>query len=93
MKELCCEFIFQNLKTLDEKVLMELYETLPLLGEKAWLELIKGKPKTSFAVDIANRDLGINLTEPFKKRGDFQSDVDYKIYSFIYFFKTWLSNY
>merc|ERR550519_353691 len=34
LKELCCEFIFQNLKTLDEKVLMELYETLPLLGNR-----------------------------------------------------------
>ena len=76
LKELCYEFIFQNLKTLDKKLLMELYETLPMLGKKVWLELIAGKPQNS--VDIANRVLGVNLTEPFKKRGDFQSDDDYK---------------
>ena len=78
LKELCCEFIFQNLKTLDEKVLMELFEVLPLVGEKAWKELVKGR--VQYSVDVANRVLGINLTEPFKKRGDFHSDDDYKGY-------------
>jgi len=64
LKEWCCEFIFKNLKTLDEKVLMELYETLPLLGNRAWQERVKGT----------------NQPDTFKKRGDFQSEVDYKLY-------------
>ena len=73
LKELCCEFIFQNLKTLDEKLLMELYKVLPLLGEKAWLELVKGTREQSEV-------MGINMTYPVKTRGDFESDDDYKIY-------------
>jgi len=79
LKELCCEFIFKNLKTLDEKVLMDLYETLPLpLGEKAWQERVKGR--------AANKVKGTNQTDTFKRRRDFQptgsgqSDADYKIY-------------
>ena len=79
LKELCCEFIFQNLQILDKKMLMELYEALPMLGEKAWLELVnKGRPQTN--TDVLNRVLGINTTEPFKKREDFQSGDDYKGY-------------
>ena len=79
LKKLCCEFIFQNLRTLDKKMLMELYEALPLLGEKAWLELVnKGRPQTN--ADVLNRVLGINVTEPFKRIEDFQSDDDYKGY-------------
>ena len=83
LKELCYEFIFKNLKTLDEKLLMGLYEALPLLGEKAWLELVEGRAQnteTSGNVAIANKVLGINLADPFKKRADFQSDDDYKGY-------------
>ena len=41
LSDVCYAFIFQNLKTLDKKLLMELYETLPLLGEKAWQERIR----------------------------------------------------
>ena len=79
LKELCCEFIFQNLQNLDKETLMELYKALPLLGEKAWLELVnKGRPQTN--TDVLNRVLGINVTDPFKKTEDFQSDDDYKGY-------------
>ena len=35
LKELCYQFIFQNLNTLDKNLLMELYETLPLMGNRA----------------------------------------------------------
>ena len=38
LKELCYEFIFKNLKTLDKKLLMELNETLPMLAKKASIE-------------------------------------------------------
>ena len=78
LKERCNEFIFHNLQTLDKKLLMELYEALPSIGKRSWLELIEGKPQNS--VDVANKVLGINLTHPFKKRKDFQSDIDYKGY-------------
>ena len=79
LKELCCQFIFQNLKTLDKRVLMELYEVLPLLGEKAWLELVHmGRPQKN--TDVLNKVLGINEPDPFKKREDFQSDDDYNGY-------------
>ena len=78
LKDLCYEFIFEIHQDLDKNVLMELYETLPSLGEKAWLELIEGKQRDS--VDIAKQVLGINLTNSFKKRKDFQSDDDYKGY-------------
>ena len=40
LKEFCCKFIFENIKNLDEKLLMELYQALPVLGEKAWMEVI-----------------------------------------------------
>ena len=66
LKELCYEFIFQNLKTLDKKLLMELYEVLPLLAEKAWLEVIDGRAENGI-IDIAIKVLGINLDKPFTK--------------------------
>ena len=78
LKELCCEFIFKNIKTLDKKTLMELYQALPLLGEMLWLAAIDGKSQDM--VDLANKVLGINLKEPFKKRGDFQLEDDYRNY-------------
>ena len=80
LKEMCYQFVFQNLKRLDKKKLTELCESMPMLGEKALLELqqTKGRPQNS--VDVANKVLGINLGDPFKKRGDFQSDDDYKGY-------------
>ena len=37
LKEMCCEFIFQNLNTLDRQMLIELNKALPLVGEKALL--------------------------------------------------------
>ena len=40
LKEFCCKFIFENIKNLDKKLLMELYQALPVLGEKAWMEVI-----------------------------------------------------
>ena len=50
------------------------------VGEKALLELqkIKGRPQNS--VDVANKVLGVNLGDPFKKRGDFKSAADYRGY-------------
>ena len=48
LKELCCKFIFQNIKNLDKKLLMELYQDLPLLGEKAWLEVITTRKNDHF---------------------------------------------
>ena len=80
LKEMCCDFIFQNLDILDKKKLTELSEALPMLGEKALLELqqTKGRPQNS--VDVANKVLGINFRDTFKKRSDFQSDDAYKGY-------------
>ena len=79
LKELCCEFIFKNHDTLEKEELVKLYEVLPLLGEKAWQELVdKERPQNS--TDLLNKVLGINHTEHFKRRGDFQSDDDYKGY-------------
>ena len=73
LKEMCCRFIFQNLQTLDKELLTQLYETFP------WLEIIEGALQNS--VDVANKVLGINLTDnPFKKRGDFKSDLEYNGY-------------
>merc|ERR1712126_576041 len=37
LKEMCCEFIFQNIDTLDKQMLIELNKALPLVGEKALL--------------------------------------------------------
>ena len=85
LKEMSCEFIFKNLNTLDKKMLVELNEVMPLLGEKAWLDLIN-KERSENSTDFANRVLGIltkswnHLTDPFKRREDFGSDLDYKGY-------------
>ena len=80
LKEMCYQFVFQNLKILNKNQMTELTESLPLLGEKALLELqqTKGRPQNS--VDVANKVLGITLGDPFKKRMDFQSVYDYKGY-------------
>ena len=80
LKESCYQFVFQNLEILDKKKLTKLCEALPMLGEKALLELqkIKGRPQNS--VDVANKVLGVNLGDPFKKRGDFKSAADYRGY-------------
>ena len=80
LKEMCYQFVFQNLKILNKNQMTELTESLPLLGEKALLELqqTKGRPQNS--VDVANKVLGITLGDPFKKRRDFQSVYDYKGY-------------
>ena len=80
LKEMCYQFVFQNLKILNKNQMTELTESLPLLGEKALLELqqTKGRPQNS--VDVANKVLGITLGDPFKKRMDFQSVFDYKGY-------------
>ena len=85
LKEMCCEFIFKNLNTLDKKMLVELNEVMPLLGEKAWLKLINKEWSENSTV-LANTVLGIltkswnHLTDPFKRREDFGSDLDYKGY-------------
>ena len=81
LKKMCCDFIFQNLNNLDKKALTELLETLPMLGENALLELKLANhyPKTKID-DVASKVLGINQTNHFKKRGDFQSEDDYKGY-------------
>ena len=80
LKEMCYQFVFQNLKRLDKKKLTELCESMPMLGEKALLELqqTKGRPQNS--VDVANKVLGIKLRDPFKQRRDFHSLDDYKGY-------------
>ena len=64
LKEICYQFVFQNLKILNKNQMTELTESLPLLGEKALLELqqTKGRPQNS--VDVANKFLGINLGDP-----------------------------
>ena len=80
LKEMCCDFIIQNLDILDKKKLAELCEALPLLGEKALLELQKTKGRPQNSVDVANKVLGIHLRDPFKKRSDFRSEDDYKGY-------------
>ena len=80
LKESCYQFILQDLKILDKKKLVELCEALPSLGEKALLELQRTKGRPQNSVDVANKVLGINLGDPFKKRGDFQSNVDYRGY-------------
>ena len=40
LKELYCVFILENIKTLPKELLAKLYKALPLLGEKAFLEVI-----------------------------------------------------
>ena len=74
LKELCCDFILENIKTLPKELLAKLYKALPLLGEKAWLEVIKGWLLEEMIVNIASKVLGIDLENPFKKRIDFQPD-------------------
>ena len=60
LKEVCYEFIFKNLNTLDKKMLVELNEVMPLLGEKAWLELInKGRSENS--TDFVGQKTGSKL--------------------------------
>ena len=76
LKEKCCKIIFKNIKLLDKKLLMELYEVLPLLAEKAWLEVIDGRAENGI-IDIAIKVLGINLDKPFKRRREFQSEDGY----------------
>ena len=44
LKEMCCNFILQNLNTLDKQTLIELNKALPLVGEKALLHLREGSP-------------------------------------------------
>ena len=78
LKEMLCGFIFKNIKIMDKKLLMELYKVLPLLGEKVWQEVVDGR--AAGMVDIAIKVLGINLDEPFKRRGDFESDEVYRRY-------------
>ena len=70
LKELCCQFVFQNLDLLDKKKLSELCEVLPILSKNALLELqrAKGRPNS---VEVVNKVFGVKLT-PFKKRVDFQ---------------------
>ena len=80
LKDSCYQFVFQNLEILDKKKLTKLCEALPMLGEKALLELQKTKGRPQNSVDVANKVLGINLGDPFKKRGDFQSAADYRGY-------------
>ena len=80
LKEMCCNFIFQNLDALHKKKLAELSEALPMLGKKAVLELQKTKGRPQNSVDVANKVLGITLGDPFKKRRDFCSLDDYKGY-------------
>ena len=75
LKEMCCKTVFKNIKLLDKKLLMELYEVLPL-GEKAWLEVIDGRAENGI-MDIAIKVLGINLDKPFKRRREFQSEDGY----------------
>ena len=85
LKEMCCEFIFKNLNTLDKKMLVELNEVMPLLGEKAWLKLIN-KEWSENSTLLANTVPAIltkswnHLTDLFKRREDFESDLDYKGY-------------
>ena len=55
LKELCCDFILENIKTLPKKLLAKLYKALPLLGEKAWLEVIKGRLQEEMIIDIASK--------------------------------------
>ena len=80
LKEGCYQFVFQNLKILDKKKVAELCETMPMLGEKALLELQQSKGRPQNSVDVANKILGIRQGDPFKKRGDFRSEDDYKGY-------------
>ena len=75
LKVLCCEFIFQNLKTLDKKMLMELHKDLPLIGETAWLKLVnKGNAQNSTEV------LTVNMKQDFRQRLFFSYDDEYKGY-------------
>ena len=80
LKEMCCNFIFQNLGLLNKKKVAELCEAMPMLGEKALLELQQSKGRPQNSVDVANKILGIRQGDPFKKRGDFRSEDDYKGY-------------
>lgn len=75
LKELCCEFIFKNLKILDNKMLMEMHKDLPLIGERAWLELVKkGNAQNS------NEVRSVNMPEHFRRRYLFNYDDEYKEY-------------
>ena len=74
LKELCCDFILEYIKTLPKELLAKLYKALPQLGEKTWLEVIKGRPQEEMIVNIASKVQGIDLENPFKKRIDFQPD-------------------
>ena len=80
LQERCCEFIFDNHASLDKKVQTELYEVLPNLGKLAWQEIVsKGRPVEG-AADILKHVLGIDLTQKFERRRDFQSENDYIMY-------------
>ena len=80
LQERCCEFTFSNHASLDKKLLTELYKALPNLGEMAWQEIVsKGRPLEG-AADILKHVLGINLTQKFKRRRDFQSDDEHETY-------------
>ena len=82
LKEGCYEFVFNNVKSLNKEVLAELYKALPNLGEMSWHEIVsKGRPQEG-AADILMDVLGIDLTEEFKfkRRRDFQSEIDYILY-------------
>ena len=70
LKEICCNFVFQNLDILDKNKLTELCEVLPLLRKNALLELqeAKGRPNN---VEVVNKVFGVKLTS-FKKRVDFK---------------------
>ena len=82
LKEMCCQFVFQNLDLLDKKKLAELCEVLPMLRKNALLELqqAKGRPNN---VEVVNKVFGVKLTS-FKKRVDFKDgyrgDDEYKDY-------------
>ena len=80
LRERCCEFIFSNHASLDKKLLAELYKALPNLRKMALEEVVsKGRPVEG-AADILKKVLGIDLTQKFKKRVDFQSEDDHTKY-------------
>ena len=70
LKEICCQFVFQHLGILDKKLLTLLCEVLPVLREKALLELqrAKGRPNN---VEIAEKVFGVKLTS-FKEKVEFK---------------------
>ena len=75
LMELCCDFIHANIGDLDNSnnALDELFPAMPMVAKLCFQRQLN-------KMDVMNEVLGVNLATSFKKRKDFQSDLEYKFY-------------